>query len=437
MSEIQLPSNFPGEIPYSVPGLVEHLRDLSTNGHTTSVRLHPCKGKHILPHLTDTVLWNSAGRYLKERPIFPKEPDWLTGAYYVQDASSMIIGAVLHDLQVDQPDVLDLCAAPGGKSTLIAEWLDGRGTLVSNEVITARANVLNENLIKSGYTNTIVTQQYSDQIVKSGCLFDIIVVDAPCSGEGLWRKTPHATQEWSPEAVAKCALRQRGILEQISPAVRAGGYLIYMTCTYNNLENDEQIRGLLNTGDFELVEIALAFSGIIKTELGHLLVPGKVAGEGQYISVLRKKSPASRLEGRPPKMYYLSRKQKSVVGQFLTEDYLEHPAIINRKQHLYLLREDIYHRYRALAQSGKLVRAGLQAGKLLDHQLIPSQQTAMLLDDAPSVQTYPCDRETAMAVATRQLQKLDGPKGWLLMAYQNNGLGWVKNLGKRINNYYR
>lgn len=436
-----LPNDFPSSINYPVDGIADELAALDTTHVTTCIRLHQHKGHHLTDRYTDTVPWCPTGRYLSVRPKFPLEPDWHSGAYYVQDASSMVLYEALASIVVPaEPIVLDLCAAPGGKSSLIAEWLDGKGTLTANEVISSRASVLARNLSKSGYANIMVTQQKAEQIAKSPITYDLVLVDAPCSGEGLWRKNPKAVDEWSVTAVQHCATRQADILTAIGPTVRPGGYLIYMTCTYNDLENDQQVNRLLKTGEWELANPDLqSYQGTLQTSYGHLLIPGRVKGEGQYMAVLQKKrdsgSTAQVLKTKKPN--YLSRRQREVAMPLIQDSTLEYPAIITSKGQLYLIPSTLLDQYEALRQTGRVVRAGLIAGRLSDRLLIPSPEVAMQIYRSASVQTYACSHEEALAYVHKELSSIDSNKGWILMCYQGNGLGWAKNLGKRINNYYK
>ena len=233
-----------------------------------SVRTNPFKWdehRHTLPAESEArVPWEPQAWYLKTRPVFTLDPLLHAGAYYVQEASSMWIGEAMRQLlpairanaQSDQPlRMLDLCAAPGGKSTHLASVIPPTDLLVSNEVHRARARILLENITKWGNNNVVVTSGEAVAFAALGSWFDAIVVDAPCSGEGLFRRDPAARNEWSPEAVQLCAVRQRQILQDIWPALKPGGYLIYSTCTFNRKENDEQLMQLLASGEATLVSI--------------------------------------------------------------------------------------------------------------------------------------------------------------------------------------
>ncbi|MBY0432810.1 MAG: RsmB/NOP family class I SAM-dependent RNA methyltransferase, partial [Cyclobacteriaceae bacterium] len=257
-----------------------------------SIRLHP-KKKIAWP--ADPVPWADQGRYLSERPVFTLDPRLHAGAYYVQEASSLLLEQALkQSVDITQPlRVLDLCAAPGGKSTHLLSLLSGDSLLVSNEVIRSRASILAENIQKWGYSNVIVTQQDPRDFQRLTGFFDVIVTDAPCSGEGLFRKDPEAMKEWSPNNVELCSQRQRRIVNDVWPALKPGGVLIYSTCTYEEKENMEAVATL--TQDFAAESVSLTLNpawGIATLEksgcIGYQCYPHRVKGEGFFISVLHK-----------------------------------------------------------------------------------------------------------------------------------------------------
>jgi 16S rRNA C967 or C1407 C5-methylase (RsmB/RsmF family) len=204
-----------------------------------SIRINPQKGSSVSG---TSVPWCSSGFYLTERPVFTLDPAFHAGAYYVQEASSMFLEQIIHVISKEKRlRVLDLCAAPGGKSTHLLSLLPPESLLVANEVIRSRASILIENLQKWGYPNAVVTSNDPRDFRKLFGFFDVILVDAPCSGEGLFRKDEEARKEWSLDAVHVCVGRQRRILEDIWPALKAGGLLIYCTCTFNERETEENL----------------------------------------------------------------------------------------------------------------------------------------------------------------------------------------------------
>ncbi|MCB0819781.1 MAG: RsmB/NOP family class I SAM-dependent RNA methyltransferase, partial [Bacteroidetes bacterium] len=222
----------------------ERFVSIIDNPAPISIRLHPRKAGNDLFNNEERVPWCQAGRYLPERPQFIFEPEFHAGAYYVQEASSMSIDAVLHELFAGNRNikVLDLCGAPGGKSTLLASFLNSEGILVSNEVIRSRAFILKENMDKWGFANVIVSNNDPRDFKRLPDYFDLIVCDAPCSGSGMFRKDPETASHWSEQAVEHCAMRQSRIIEESWNALKPGGIFIYSTCSYSEAEDEEQIK---------------------------------------------------------------------------------------------------------------------------------------------------------------------------------------------------
>ncbi|MGC3948552.1 MAG: RsmB/NOP family class I SAM-dependent RNA methyltransferase [Chryseolinea sp.] len=260
-----------------------------------SIRLNPLKQSDVK---TDgQVPWSAFGHYLPQRPSFTFDPRFHAGAYYVQEASSMFLEQAFRQIggSDDNLTVLDLCAAPGGKSTHLLSLMAPTSMLVSNEVIRARASILSENIQKWGLHNVVVTSSDPQQFSTLESVFDIAVVDAPCSGEGLFRKDPSAVDSWSPENVVLCSRRQRRILEDIWPSIKYNGYLIYATCTYNEQENEENLSWLLEREDAQSVAINTSedwnVTAVERQRIkGYHFYPHKVKGEGFFMAVIRKTS---------------------------------------------------------------------------------------------------------------------------------------------------
>lgn len=281
---------------------------------SVSIRLNPARlPLDAEPEGADgRVPWCPEGIYLKERPAFTGDPLLHAGAYYVQEASSMFLAHVLRSLNHESltlnheplKSVLDLCAAPGGKSTLLRSLLPDDCLLVSNEPVRARAQVLAENMAKWGHSNILVSQAYASEIAHSigknrrqMAGFDLVLADVPCSGEGMMRKEEEAVRQWSPQFVSECAALQRSIVADIWPALREGGYLIYSTCTFNPEEDEENVEWIARELGADIVSIPVDPSwGIMGDERLEMrderlfchFVPGRVRGEGFFCAVLRK-----------------------------------------------------------------------------------------------------------------------------------------------------
>jgi 16S rRNA C967 or C1407 C5-methylase (RsmB/RsmF family)/NOL1/NOP2/fmu family ribosome biogenesis protein len=259
----------------------------------TSLRQNPLKKFQI--ESSNTVPWCSGGYYLEHRPSFTLDPLFHAGCYYVQDASSMFLEQALKQTtDLTKPlHVLDLCGAPGGKTTHLLSLLNQESVLVTNEVIRSRVPVLSMNVEKWGFSNVIITNNDPSDFSALGGFFDVVVIDAPCSGEGLFRKDPEASLHWSLDAVNLCAARQQRILDAVWPAVKPGGLIIYSTCTFNEEENEDTISTALNKYQGLSLELRTEESwGVTKHHKngvnGYRFYPHKTKGEGFFLSVLRK-----------------------------------------------------------------------------------------------------------------------------------------------------
>ena len=241
-----------------LPSEVQQLCQALETTPVTSIRLNDKIDYLTFECDTDEVPWHEEGYYLSERPQFTLDPLFHAGCYYVQEASSMFVENVLQQYVSRDSVVLDLCAAPGGKSTLISQFLGDEGLLVSNEVVRQRVFILSENIQKWGNGNTVVTHnQAADFGMRLPGVFDCMLVDAPCSGEGMFRKDDGAISEWSQENVDACVVRQRKILQDAWDALRPGGILIYSTCTFNPWENEDNVAWIAETLGADVLNVAV------------------------------------------------------------------------------------------------------------------------------------------------------------------------------------
>ena len=273
----------------------------------TSIRLNPrfsmeTKPQHAVP-------WCEEGFYLEGRPQFTFDPLFHAGCYYVQEAASMFVTHILRQSGDCPQSALDLCAAPGGKSTALRSVLPPDCVLISNEPMGTRAQILLENVTKWGGTNHIVTNNYPRDFRQAKLKFDVILCDVPCSGEGMFRRDPNTISEWSPQNVEKCWQLQREIVTDAWECLNPGGLLIYSTCTFNTKENEENVRWIMETYDAEVLEIPTkpewGITGSLLPDFDahvYRFIPGITKSEGLFLCALRKRGDSE----HSPKNYQLS-----------------------------------------------------------------------------------------------------------------------------------
>lgn len=403
------------------------------------------------PFSLTKVPWEENGFYYTAQDTPGKHPYHEAGVYYIQEPSAM---APVPFLEVKPGEkVLDLCAAPGGKSTQIGVALQGEGLLVCNEIHPARAKILSENVERLGIRNAVVTNETPERLcnVFYG-YFDKILVDAPCSGEGMFRKNEDAREEWTPENVALCARRQDGILDCAAQMLRAGGRLVYSTCTFAPAENEGSIsRFLERHEDFEIVEVNIPegfaqgkpewceepgapIEGIRNTMR---IWPHKVNGEGHFLAVLQK---AGSLEAAEVRSLHglekgLSEKDCSEYFRFAEETLKETPQGVYLKfgDQLYLGPENM-----PSIKNLKVLRPGLHLGTLKKNRFEPSHALALAMNSEQVVHSHDLHAAdgTAGAFIGGQTFPIEGEKGWYLITVDGYSLGWGKAAGGIMKNHY-
>jgi 16S rRNA C967 or C1407 C5-methylase (RsmB/RsmF family)/NOL1/NOP2/fmu family ribosome biogenesis protein len=405
-----------------------------------SVRLHPFKGIGLFPE-TEKTPWHPQGRYLKERPSFTLDPLFHAGAYYVQEASSMFLQEVIAQTQAAKHGLiaLDLCASPGGKTTLLLSAIPENSFLIANEVIFNRIPALRMNIEKWGYPNTAVSNHDPKDFAGLGGFFDLVLVDAPCSGEGLFRKDLNARSEWSEQNANTCSARQSRILEEAQGVVKSGGLLVYSTCTYNPAENEEQVKRMIERFDFEEIRLQIpAAWGIEEKDFGYQFYPHRVQGEGFYIAALRKKerqTKGTRFQNSKLNMERLTEKQAAPLlswfekpGEFA---FFQKPngeivAFPKAFQSLVTHINIILRKW----------SPGFETGVLKNKELVPAHALALSLSAASSLPAIEVDYQTALFFLKKEPVPVPNTeKGWHLVKFNNRSLGWVKVLDNRVNNY--
>lgn len=372
-----------------------------------SVRFNPFKydGEHPFAGAT-SVPWCKDAYWLPNRPNFTQDPLFHAGVYYVQEAGSLFLDTVLRQHIIEPVSVLDLCGAPGGKSTLMRAALPEGSVLISNEPDRRRANILLENMLKQGHPDTLVTHNLPHEFACTDLVFDVILTDVPCSGEGLFRRDESAIKEWSVSNVRFCRERQRKILRDIWPCLREGGLLIYSTCTFNTYENEENVRFIAEELGAEILPVTTDKGWQITGSLlpgfdkpVYRFIPGTTKSEGLFMAVLRKTASAS---------------QRATL-----------PVSLRKQAH----KERILH----------MLSDGLPTEELKGKEKIPSQAQALSI--ATPLEKYPrveLSLEQAQHYLHRESLLLppDTPHGFVLVTYQKRPLGFMKNLGERANNLY-
>lgn len=401
----------------------------------TSVRVN---NKMIYEPSDERVPWCNAGYYLKERPLFTADPLFHAGIYYVQEASSMFLSQAVIQYFSNARSVLDLCAAPGGKSTLLSQFLSDDCILVSNEIIRSRAYILAENLIKWGSTDTIVSNNHPADFACLPDYFDAVVVDAPCSGEGLFRKDPAAVSEWSEANVKMCADRQKGIIRDVWDSLKPGGIMVYSTCTYNRDENENNVEWICNEYDAELLRVDLSGNkDIAESDFGYRFFPHRTRGEGFFMSVVRKKGNLNRSKE------FKTDKKKGIKfvnpsGLLYRLNNSKERIFINDNNYIRAYSSDRLNEFLYLTKNLKCIESGVLVAEVKGSDLIPAAQLALSKAlERDNIQTAEVDYYTAIAFLKKESIFLpDCSFGYVLILYKNQALGWVKNLGNRTNNLY-
>lgn len=421
-----------------------------------SIRVN--RGKRAEEVVGSPVPWASMGTYLSRRPTFTFDPLFHAGCYYVQEASSMFVEQVLRTYVTEPVVMLDLCAAPGGKSTHARSVLPAGSLLVANEVVRGRSQVLAENLIKWGDAGVVVTNNDPADFTSLAGLFDVVLTDVPCSGEGMFRKDPVAVDEWSVDNVQACWQRQRRILADIWPALKPGGLLVYSTCTYNKEENEENVAWIASELGAEVLEVPVVPEwGITGNVAGrdfpvYRFLPHRTRGEGFFLAVLRKY--ADDMLAMPciwedkEKVSKKKRKGEKTHGAV--------PTVVPQEVKDWLCRAEDFRfevkdakvtafpklhapLYDVLRQQLKPVHAGVTLGEWKGKDLIPNHSLAMsVLLNRDAFPRFELAYEQAVAYLRKEAVALDAsvPRGYVLLTYQGVPLGFAKNIGNRANNLY-
>jgi NOL1/NOP2/fmu family ribosome biogenesis protein len=356
----------------------------------------------------------------------------------VQEASSMFLEQALKqtaDLS-KQLRILDLSAAPGGKSTLIQSLISKDSLLVSNEVIRSRAAVLKENIIKWGGGNVMVTSNDPRDFARLENFFDVIVIDAPCSGSGLFRRDPAAIEEWSTANVDLCSQRQERILADSFPSLRQGGVLIYSTCSYSEKEDEEKVRWLEENFPLTYRPLEIPANwGISDTGKGYRFWPDKIKGEGFFLACLIKEGEYHSSQRKiKMELEFPSKKEKNILEKWLDG---EPKFLVKNKNQVYAWPPGLADHFTRVFQMMTVLYAGEFLGELVREKLIPAHALAMSNSYSKQIPCVELEREDAIRYLRKKelLQEVSRP-GWQLVCFRDRPLGWINAFGNRVNNYY-
>ena len=413
-------------------------------GGFTAIRTNPAKWEAPAGMTTKPVPWCDTGYYLDERPVFTLDPLFHAGCYYVQEASSMFLAHAIGALELDrQPLVaLDLCAAPGGKSTLLNTYLHRDSLLIANELIKARATALVDNLVRWGQPNTVVSNNDPSAFGRLPGYVDFMLVDAPCSGSGMFHKDHDAVSAWSEGAVRLCSERQQRILADSLPALKEGGILLYSTCSYSDEENEQIADWLCDTQGMEPLSVPVDGEwGIEQTYSdkhacpGYRFYPHKLRGEGFFLAAFRKtgKQPTFDRRKAKPERAAVAGLDRWVAGvgdyTAFTVDENTHLFPKQWEADLQVLRNMLYLRH-----------AGTCVGRLTNGDLIPAHDLALARIRRPDLPMVALEKEDALEYLRKgnlpAAVNKEGLRGWALAGFEGVALGWMKVLPNRINNYY-
>ncbi len=421
----------------------------------TSIRFQPTKysifhqrhsSNHLSLSIKNAIAWCPFGFYLQQRPSFTFDPLFHAGLYYVQEASSMFLWEVLQQTIGENgvnKKALDLCAAPGGKSTLLSSFFKD-GLVVANEVIKNRVNVLSQNITKWGNNNVIVTNNDPAHFKKAENFFDVLMIDAPCSGSGLFRKDKEAVNGWSEEAVNLCNLRQKRIIADAYACLQKEGILIYSTCSYSVEEDENILDWMIESFGITAIKIQLQEEwNIVETQslkhkaYGYRFYPDKVQGEGFFIAAFIKNDGGSFYSSNQKASFLLNKKEAEIwkpwIKDYSSLSLFKHNGFVMAvphllQQHLTTLQKALY-----------IKQAGIAVGEVKGNNIIPHHALAVSTIANQSLPIIEFTKE--QAIHFLQKKEIDInisslSKGWQLATFCGIGLGWLKVLPNRINNYY-
>ncbi|MCD8167513.1 MAG: rRNA cytosine-C5-methyltransferase [Bacteroides sp.] len=448
--------NLPDAFIHSTSSLLgaeefDKLRKALEEEASISIRLNGRKltGRNLSPDLekSENIPWCKEGYYLKERPAFTFDPAFHAGTYYVQEASSMFLEQAVNQYITGAVTALDLCAAPGGKSTHLRSLLPEGSLLVSNEVIRSRSVILAENLAKWGDPACVVTQNDPRDFAGLPAFFDLIVTDVPCSGEGMFRKDPAAIREWSPENVEICRKRQQRIITECWKALKPGGILIYSTCTYNTRENEENIAWICRDFDATVLPVNIPENWNITGNLWnqefplYRFLPHRTRGEGFFMAVIQKQNTEEETEKRSPEKRDKKRQPAEKIPSELS-GWIQSPEnykLESKNEIITAFPAALHAKLLSLTSALNVIQAGVAIAEVKGKNIIPRHALVMsTLFNEKAFPSYELTYREALSYLCSEALLLppDIPRGYIILTWKGIPLGFAKNIGNRANNLY-
>lgn len=412
-----------------------------------AVRLNPAKcGDEGVWSDGEQVAWCNSGRKLRERPSFTLDTAFHAGAYYVQEAASQFIAHIIAGEDLQGKRVLDMCSAPGGKTTIYSTAVGESGLVVANEYVRSRANILVDNVSKWGMGNVLVTNNAPEHLAQFEGWFDVVAVDAPCSGEGMFRKEEVARTDWSEEAVKMCAARQMSIVREAWQSLKDDGLFIYSTCTFNDEEDEGVLRAFIEEyGDVFAPSHRIDIDedwGIVRGDVGAFqtfrFFPHRTDSEGLFVAVARKAEPTTQRTPKARKrvMQEVDKASRKELSRWLQD--AENYTFAQVGDTIYTYRVEQFKAVQALSEGLTAIYSGVAMGQLLKGKLKPDwalsqyvglNREAVAVEELDEARALDYLRKRDIAVGTMA-------EGINLVTHQGRALGFVKRIGARCNNLY-
>lgn len=405
----------------------------------TSVRLNPNKMENEL-HLSNPVPWNANGFYLQERPSFTLDPFFHAGHYYPQESSSMILAKIIESIDLPEASfVLDMCGAPGGKSTILLDSLSSNSILHTHDVVSSRAVILKQNIQKWGNANCMVTTGRLENLVHVRSIYDLVVIDAPCSGEGMFRKENEAIQQWSERKIQQCCYMQSTTLLTGIEICKPGGFIIYSTCTYNKKENEFQIKPFIDSGQLESIEFPYFLQYNLNKQSDsnintYRCFPHKTRGEGFTFSILKKNDAETFTPTVTRTNKFSITKTDGFASDWIVDAQNMNQTILHN--HHFMVSEPMMERLSQLSSNILVLHAGIAFGQWKGKDFFPAHGLGLSNFLSSSMEALSLSKEEALqylrAYSPRDHQS---QRNWILMKYKSAKLGWAKNISGKLKNY--